>query len=308
MHEVEIMGKKWTRAIIIRNILQCEANGLPLTLAEPGVSKSLYSAGSREFGSWRNAIQAAGLRPQLANSEEKWPPAKIMRLIRNLARRKHPLSVKQLEQRYGSMISAARRLFGSWSRAVLATGADPRAFRRVIPWDRERVIEGILTRALRNESLGVRSTQPRSLVAAGQRYFGSWSAALIAAGVDPPITDIRKTAGCPRPNGSIEQKKSKSRQHTQSWSREAVILAIQARVSQQKPLNPGVLKRDDYPLYRAGRRYFSKWCNALSAAGVDLGNHKQVEFLKRPREMPDTFDQTARLSQAADALRLDDPI
>jgi hypothetical protein len=306
MREVETMGRKWTREIIIRTILQCEAEGLPLTLAEPGVSKSLYSAGSREFGSWRNAVQAAGLRPQLANCAEKWPPSKILKLIRSLARRKHPLSVKQLEHRYGSMISAARRLFGSWFRAVLAAGADPRAFRRVIPWDRERVIEGILTRALRNEPLGARSTQPRSLVAAGQRFFGSWSASLIAAGVDPLKADIRKTACCPRTNGSIEQKKSKSRQHTHSWSREVVITAIQSRVSQQKPLNPGALKQDDYPLYRAGRRYFSKWRNALSAAGVDLGNQRQVEFLKRHREMPDTSDQSTRISQAADVLRLDD--
>src|SRR5580692_5814910 len=148
MQKVEAMRKKWTRERIIRGILQYEAEGLPLTVGEPGISQSLYSAGSRVFGSWQNAIQAAGLPSKLGKCGEKWPPSRILKLIRSLARSNNPLSVKQLEYRYGSMRSAARRLFGSWSKAILAAGIDPTRFRRVVPWNRELVIEGILTRAL----------------------------------------------------------------------------------------------------------------------------------------------------------------
>ena len=58
------MGKqKWTREEIIRRILDLDAKGYPLTVGKPGVSPALYQAGSRIFGSWRNALQAAGLSP-----------------------------------------------------------------------------------------------------------------------------------------------------------------------------------------------------------------------------------------------------
>ena len=138
------MQKKWTRERIIRQILECEAKGLPLTVGEPGISHALYQAGTRIFGSWRNAIQAAGIPPERGVHGEKGPPARILTIIRNLARRHRPLSAKQLEHRYGSMLPAARRLFGSWSKAVLAAGVDPTKLRRVVPWTRERVIEAIL--------------------------------------------------------------------------------------------------------------------------------------------------------------------
>ena len=51
------MGKpKWTREEIIRRILDLDAKGYPLTVGTPGVSPALYQAGSRIFGSWRNAL------------------------------------------------------------------------------------------------------------------------------------------------------------------------------------------------------------------------------------------------------------
>jgi hypothetical protein len=262
------MHQKWNRELVIRYILKCVAEGLPLTVGEPGISNALYQAGSRFFGSWRNAIQAAGLRPELGNCVEKWPPARILTLIRILARRRHPLNARQLEDRYGNMFSAARRLFGSWSKAVLAAGVDPTRFRRVVTWTRERVIEGVLVRALRNEPLGARSTQPQSLVAAGRRFFGTWSAALEIAGVDPKKTASRAVAvTCLRVSISPIGPKS-MRPQRRTWTKDAIIAAIQVRHSQQKPLNTGGLKRDDNALYRAARRYFGNWRNALIAAGL----------------------------------------
>ena len=144
------MGKpKWTREEIIRRILDLDAKGYPLTVGRPGVSQSLYQAGSRIFGSWRNALQAAGLSPDRGSSAERWPPAKILTVIRNLSQRRRPLRKRELEERFGSMVSAARRLFGSWSKAIPASGVDPAKLRRVVPWTRERVLETLLTRTLR---------------------------------------------------------------------------------------------------------------------------------------------------------------
>jgi len=301
------MRSKWTRERIIRHILEFEAKGLPLTVGESGISQSLYQAGTRIFGSWRNAIQAAGFPPERGNCGKKWRPAKILTIIRNLARRRHPLNVTQIEHRYGGMYTAARRLFGSWSKAVLAAGVDPTTFRGVVPWTRERVIEGILIRALRNEPLAARSIQPRTLVEAGRRFFGDWSTALEVAGLDPKVTACSTAAPLTRAKASAVPTGAKSmHQQTQTWTREAVIAAIQTRLLQQKPLNASALNRDDTALYLAARRNFSNWRNALIAAGLNPKVHQRVGRPKGHCETPGSLNESGRKSQVDDAMRPDD--
>jgi hypothetical protein len=298
------MRNKWTREQIIRQILECEAEGLPLTVGERGISHLLYKAGSRVFGSWRNAIQAAGIPPDRGRHGEKWPAARILTIIRNLERRRRPLNMKQLEQRYGSMLPAARRLFGSWSKAILAAGVDPTKLHRVLPWTRERVIEGILNRALRRESLTARSMQPQSLVAAARRFFGSWSEALEMAGLDPNATAFRTTGH--RNSAPAKAPATGARptpRQTQSWTKEAIIAAIQTRLRQQKPLNASALCRDDAALYPAARRHFSNWNNALIAAGLSPDDHRRIARPKARLATPELANESARKSPEDDAMR-----
>ena len=119
------MGKqKWTREEIIRRILDLDAKGYPLTVGKPGVSPALYQAGSRIFGSWRNALQAAGLSPDRGSRAERWPPAKILMVIRNLSQRRRPLRKKELEERFGSYG------FGRPTDFRIVVQGDPRLRRR----------------------------------------------------------------------------------------------------------------------------------------------------------------------------------
>lgn len=302
------MRKKWTRERIIHDILGCEAEGRPLTVGEHGVGHALYQAGSRIFGSWRNAIQAAGIPPERGNCGEKWPPAKILMIIRNLSRRRHPLNSTQLERRYGSMLTAARRLFGSWSKAVVAAGVDPTKLQRVVPWTRERVIEAILTRALRNESLAARSTQPRSLVEAGQRFFGSWAAAVQAAGLDantiaarPTVPPTETAAGVTGTGADLVHRPR------QPWTKDMVIACIQTRMRQQKPMHGEALAREDHPLYRAAKRRFTNWSEALRAAGINPDDHRRGPRNRKPAQAPDTLEEPPQKSQPNNALRPDPP-
>lgn len=100
-----------------------------------------------------------------------------------------------LRRRHGHLVQAARAYFGSWAGAVAAAGVDPAAFRRAVPWTRERVVEAVLRRALGDEPLAARAVRPRSLAAAGAKFFGSWDEAVAAAGLDP----ARYAGGAPRP-------------------------------------------------------------------------------------------------------------
>lgn len=301
------MQKKWTRERIIRQILECEAKGLPLTVGEPGISHALYQAGTRIFGSWRNAVQAAGVPLERGRYGEKWPPGRILTIIRNLARRHHPLNAKQLEHRYGSMLSAARRFFGSWSKAVLAAGVDPTKLRRVVPWNRERVIEAILTRALRNESLLAQSIQPRSMVEAGRKFFGSWAAALETAGLDPKAIAVRPVAPPSHPPvPDLATGAEPIHRRGKPWTKEAIIVSINARLRLQMPLNGSALYRDDTALYLAAKRRFGNWSNALLSAGLNPDHHRRVGKPMRRLETPGTVQESGAKPHTDSGMRPDD--
>ncbi len=298
------MQSKWTREQIIRDILDREAQGLSLKLGDQGVSHTLYQAGSRKFGSWRNAIQAAGISPERVNCGERWSPAKILGMIRHLARHRSPLCVTQLERKYGSMLTAARRMFGSWSKAVIAAGVNPAKFQRVVPWTRERVIEAILTRALRNQAIAARFIQPKSLVEAGQKFFGTWVAAVEAAGMDPNAASVSRA---PRLNLPVIVDAEAVHKPRQPWTNEAIIAAIHARLRQQKPMNYCALYRQDRGLHNAGRRHFGNWHNALLAAGLNPDDYRRIPGRKGPFGIAGTPAEPVPKSQAFAAVRPETP-
>ncbi|MDB5325905.1 MAG: helix-turn-helix domain protein [Phycisphaerales bacterium] len=271
------MRSLWTRESIIRHLLEREAKGLPLTVGGPGIDKSMYSAARRIFGSWRNAIQAVGITPHDVLTWERWSPPKILVMIRHFARRNRPLTTKQMDQRYHNVVTAARRHFGSWNKAVLAAGVDPRKLQRVIPWTSERVIEAILTRALRNESLVPSRVEPRSLLEAGHRFFGSWHDAIAAAGLDPVLASRKetRTVGAPDDKGhsGIPKPSERPKLH---WNNDRVIAAIRLRLLERKPVHCAALAQDDKRLYNAMRRYFGGWKKAMRAVGLDPAAHRML--------------------------------
>jgi hypothetical protein len=291
---------KWTREQIIRAILSREAAGLPLALGRTqGVDQALYQAGSRIFGSWPNALLAAGIAPERAQARERWPPGKILSVIRSLSRRRRPLRAGELKERHSYLIQAARRCFGSWSKALIAAGVDPVRLRRAPPWTKERIIESILTRALNNEPLGSRTVRPRSLADAGGRMFGTWASALVAAGLDPqrygssacrscgntPVGqkepphgptrtgDEKKAVESPRPAGDARPGNGGTPAHC--WSHSGVLQAILLRLRQHHAMNAKAVYYDDRPLYRAATRRFGNWSNALRAAGLNPDEYRK---------------------------------
>jgi hypothetical protein len=270
---------KWTREQIIRAILKREAAGLPLNTGHKGVEFTLYQAGARAFGSWRNAVMAAGVCPDRAFAHDQWSPAKILATIRTLARRGRPRR-KELKRRFELVMKAAARTFGSWPKAVIAAGVDPIKFRRVSLWTRDRIVEAILVRVLKNEPLGSTTVRPQSLAEAAVREFGSWGGALAAAGLDPK----RYMGEAPHSDRSAMHVSPGDTQESvilvgenslaplgprQCWSRETVCQAILVRLREHRPMNASAVCADDKSLYRASRKRFGSWRDALRAAGLN---------------------------------------
>ena len=277
---------KWTHEKIIREILRREVAGLPLTRCrEQGVDNGLYAAGARVFGSWPNAVRAAGIAPSRAHAAEKWPPGKIQATIRILSKRRRPFRPGELQERYSHLIRAAQRYFGSWSKAVIAAGVDPLKLMRAVPWTRERIIEAILKRALNNEPLGSRVVQPRSLSDAAMNIFGAWEAALSAAGLDPKqymygrISSSSPSIGNSPPShdrltspGKKGFDSTNPRKKRQRWSNPEVHQAILARLRERRPMNAASVFRDDISLYRAAAKRHRSWFKALQAVGLNPDN------------------------------------
>lgn len=283
---------KWTREEIIRQILHREAAGLPLTPGgETGVESPLYQAASRFFGSWHNAVRSAGIAPERTKTYSRWPPLRVLATIRALSRRRRPVRQAQLRRRFAPLLAAARRIYGSWPKAVVAAGVDPFRFRQVAPWTKERIIEAVLTRALKNEPLGSRTVRPRSLAEAAARLYGSWGSALAAAGLDPKqYTGRASGAGPAMETGtapSVEQSTAGCITKVQDspimakaghngrgrkfrrWSDEKILKVILTRLQKHKLLNAAAVRDDDECLYSAAKKRYGNWSAALLAAGLN---------------------------------------
>jgi hypothetical protein len=92
--------------------------GQPLhCLAVARRASRLYDAGRRCFGSWREALRAAGIDPaSVQRARQPWTRDEIIAELRRCAR----ASKNEYRPDYSTeaFVKAARRLFGSWQAAL----------------------------------------------------------------------------------------------------------------------------------------------------------------------------------------------
>jgi hypothetical protein len=245
------------RESVIRAILQREQDGLPLNCeVVKGESKPLHCGASRHFGSWRNALRAAGIDVATVECRRDWDKAKIIARLRTLCRQRRSLRQAAVYRYDSGLCRAAYLTFGSWCNALIAAGINPESICRDPQWDRNKVVEAILLRVVRGDALGSTTVRPRTLKTAAVREFGSWPAALIAAGLEP--------AHCLKPRSRAERKGKKS-----GWNKERVRKAILQRHALGLPLGGNAVLRDNRALFTAGRTWFGSWVKALAYAGFD---------------------------------------
>ena len=119
--------QRWTRDEIIKRI--CELHDEGEDLLDPEFKarhRSLYLAACahRYFGSWRRAIEGAGLDHEKMRESRVWTKPRILRTIQRLAREGQPLGWAFIEQHEPGIYRAARRKenFGSWASALAEAG------------------------------------------------------------------------------------------------------------------------------------------------------------------------------------------
>ena len=78
------------------------------------------------FGSWRAALSAAGLDYDRIRRYRQWSREGVLRAVCHRHARGQALNVAALEPGETALLTAARRRFGSWERALAAAGLNER--------------------------------------------------------------------------------------------------------------------------------------------------------------------------------------
>jgi hypothetical protein len=187
-------GRVWTKDKLIEEIRRLYEEDVDLspTSIQKTHSALFSSARSRShFGSWRTAIEAAGLDyDNLKRVKQRWNREEIIARIREMHAQGHDLLDPHFKIKNRSLYLAAcaHRYFGSWRRAVQAAGLDHETMRENRVWTKQRIIRTIQQLSTEGKPLGwayIEEHEPGIYRAARRKEnFGSWSGALQAAGVE----------------------------------------------------------------------------------------------------------------------------
>jgi hypothetical protein len=243
----------WTNDEIIKALKKFYAQGRDLSYNGMAArQQSLVSAAAYHFGSYRKAVERAGIDYASVTRRPRWTKQSIITLIKNAKRDDEDLHWSAVTQRRDDLGRAAfaslqPRLFGSWDRALTAAGLDADDVNRYRKWNRESVVFDLKSRSKDHEPLnsGAIQREDPGLHAAAVRHFGSYDAALRAAKIDPQKVRERKR-----------------------WDKAAVIKALKSAKKLGKKLSDSVIRRDQPALYGAAVRMFGSFTAARTAAGV----------------------------------------
>lgn len=179
-----------------------------------------------------------------------WTNEHVIEELQTLHARGVPMTDRDIGRVEKSLLVQAKNRFGSLAVALEAAGLEQvRLLNRSRNWSTEAVISEIRERTEGgcDLSYGAARFENPSLVSASVRYFGSWEAAVEAAGLD--YAEVR-------------------RRHERIPEAE-IIETIQRMAAEGKPLHYAALARDDPIIARAMTNRYGSFDAALEAAGID---------------------------------------
>ncbi|MDQ3813676.1 MAG: hypothetical protein M3347_06965 [Armatimonadota bacterium] len=191
---------RWTRKSIVEEIKRLHDAGeeLNYTAAEAN-HLNLVRAAAWHFGTWRRAIQSAGIDYDSLSKYQRWNRERIVERIQELHQAGEDLSWRVVSTEIDPPLAAAALRpngFPSWRDAITAAGLNIDEVARYKNWTPERVLGEIkaLARAGHPLSSKIMQTSNQSLFCAARRRFGSWDNALVAAGLDVAKIRLRQPA------------------------------------------------------------------------------------------------------------------
>ena len=179
------LRRPWTKSAIIHAI-RARAEIRSSVTHSSMRPTSAVPAALRIFGSFKNALQKAGVRYSPLKPH-CWSRSAVVRAIRARCDSNQPVNCTAVIRDASPLYDAARRYLGGWNQALRAAGLDPdrvRLTRR--PWTAKDVTDEIRRRVISGEpAVYISAIRPATFFHACERLFGSWEAAATAAKVDP---------------------------------------------------------------------------------------------------------------------------
>jgi hypothetical protein len=261
---------------ILREIKRRKKEELPLNAKALQTGEyrdiSLLKKGRDYFESWPKALEAAGLDCRTFEKRRQNPYPTAQSVTEEIIRRSQngiPLNARALQIGQHKDITLYNRgitYFGNWKHCINTAGLDYEKISHRPP-ERfptpETIILEIARRQKNDQSLFMNGLQTEggssvSLLNSSTKFFGSWKAAIEAAGLD--YAQINRN---PR-----------SQYHT----KDAVIKAILERHDQGLPINARALQKGEHPnhgLYKKGAEQFKSWQTAVEEAGLEYPARKK---------------------------------
>jgi hypothetical protein len=184
------MVQRWSKDEIALEILRLYAASEELNYGSVQQKHlKLLRAATRYFGSWKSAIEFAGLNYDEIRRYRVWTEEKILATIRKYESEGKDLSWRHVSTELDPPLAAAAirsSRFGSWQKALEEAGLDYDAIRRHRYWDDDLVVNELRELAGQGESLRVSDVTEKNpaLVAAARRRFEGWYEAVEAAGFE----------------------------------------------------------------------------------------------------------------------------
>jgi hypothetical protein len=113
----EIVRKPISAEAVLDQLRALAAEGDALIA---GKHKKLASATVRLFGSWKDAVEQAGVEMP---DHRKWTPQRVLDRLREGIAKGEPMGANAARRRDENLYAAARRRFGSWKAAIEAARA-----------------------------------------------------------------------------------------------------------------------------------------------------------------------------------------
>ena len=182
--------RKWSKQSIGTEILRMHNAGENLNYANIAQNQvALLRAATRYFGSWRAAVEFAGLDYEEIRKYKMWSRERILDRIRELHAKGEDLSWRHVSTQVDPQLAAAatkRKHFGSWRNAIQAAGLSYSQIRRYREWSEQAVIDRLKELHAQGKDLNAKSMEELdiTLITAARRRFDSWDRALTAAGLD----------------------------------------------------------------------------------------------------------------------------
>lgn len=267
-----------------------------------------------------------------------WSRGRVIQEIRALRRTGEPLNGQRMI-RHQTLYGHARRLFGSWEKAVRACGLDydQIVLRRL--WTKEAILAWIRTEWRQKHDIrpGVAKKRHSGVFNAALREFGSWYGAIRKAGIrsfpevkfqrwskERVIGAIATMRAVPSPKDILLENAKLERaaayyfgswtravraadrecpvgRKPTKWTRERILEIITERLSAGRGPQSTAFK-DLGAFVRAASMHFVGWRNAVKAAGFDVGSLGPSRYVWSRNEVLRVIRHRGKMGQSNEAL------